>query len=272
VLLGYIDESYLRGGRYWLAVVLVPADNVPQLTLDIRQVSQVLPAEYSAIADAELHGHALFHGTKGFAALKNLTDLRIRLYRRGLQALVKAATDVIFVGVDWSESTLSGDLNMHRMRAVREMLPVVENRVEQLQEHCLLIADEEEATRRDFAAAVRDHKRCCVEDCGDCRIVDNVLFVDSNDSPGVQAADLAGYLHHRVDSNRDNNSKARAANQKLYRILGGCEVKSLVVDAPPTGERLPAVTPLDARRAARRRLIGGQCTITRAIAGRVYPA
>lgn len=240
MLLGYIDESYARGERYWLAVALVPADNVPQLTIDIRQVPGILPAEHALTATAELHGHALFHGTKGFSPLKELTELRIRLYRRGLRALVKAATDVLFVGVEWSDPAYPADLNLHRMQAIRGMLPVVEDRVKRLREHCLLIADEEETTRREFAAAVRDHKRFCVEDCGECRIVDNVLFVDSRDSPGVQAADLAAYLHHRVDSERDGNPRARAANRKLYRLMEGCEVHSHVLDAPAVKEQLPA--------------------------------
>lgn len=232
MLLGYIDESYARGGRYWLAVALVPADNVPQLTSDIRQVPGILPAEHALTVTAELHGHALFHGTKGFSPLKELTDLRIRLYRRGLEALVEAATDVLFVGVEWSDPSLPSDLNLHRMQAIRGMLPVVEDRVKRLREHCLLIADEEEATRREFTAAVREHKRCCVDDCGECRIVDNVLFVDSRDSPGVQAADLAAYLHHRVDSERDGNRRARAANRRLYRVMHGCALHSHVLDAP----------------------------------------
>jgi len=232
VLLGYIDESYTRGGRYWLAVALVPADNVPSLTVDIRQVPEILPREHAPTVAAELHGHALFHGTKGFSALENLADLRIRLYRRGLQALTKAATDVLFVGVEWSDPSSPNDLNLHRMKAIRGMLPVVEDCVKRQREHCLLIADEEETTRREFAAAVREHKRCCVEDCGECRIIDNVLFVDSRDSPGVQAADLAAYLHHRLDSERDRNARARAANRKLYRVVEQCEVQAHVLDAP----------------------------------------
>ncbi len=66
MLLGYIDESYVRSERYWLAVALVPAENVPRLARDVRQVSQILPAEHLEVTDVELHGHALFHGKKGF--------------------------------------------------------------------------------------------------------------------------------------------------------------------------------------------------------------
>jgi hypothetical protein len=240
VLLGYVDESYVRHQRYWLAVVLVPADNVPELTRDVRQVSRILPAGHSSVAGVELHGRALFHGTKGFEPLKDLIDLRVRLYRRGLEALVKAATDVIFVGVNWSDPSVPNDLDLHRMHAVRQMLPVVEDRVGRLREHCLLIADEEERTRRDFAAAVREHKRRCLEDSGECRLVDNVLFVDSGDSPGVQCADLAAYLHHRVDSARDGNSRAQAANRRLYQVLQDCEMSSSLASGPPASEERDA--------------------------------
>lgn len=232
MLLGYIDESYRRGERYWLTVALVPAENVPQLTLDLRRVPQILPVEHEVVGREELHGHTLFHGTKGFRPLESLIDLRIRIYRKGLEALVRAATNVIFVGVEWADPAASSDLELHRMQAVRQMLPVIEEQVVRMQDHCLLIADEEEATRRDFAGAVRDHKHRCLENSGECRIVDNVAFVDSRDSPGVQCADLAVYLHHRLESNRDRNKRARAANRKLYRVLEECDLQTVIGEGP----------------------------------------
>jgi hypothetical protein len=239
VLFGYIDESYRRGERYWLTVALVPAENVPQLTRDLQRIPRILPAEYEVVGKAELHGHTLFHGTKGFRSLENMIDLRIRIYRKGLEALVETATNVIFVGVEWADPATPSDLGLHRMQAVQQMLPVVEEQMSRIQDHCLLIADEEETTRRDFVGAVRDHKNRCLEDSGQCRIVDNVAFVDSRDSPGVQCADLAVYLHHRVDSSRDRNKRARAANRKLYRVLEGCELQTVIGEGPLVTE--PAI-------------------------------
>jgi len=212
-----------------------------------------------------MHGHALFHGNKSYKPLANLIDLRIRLYRRGLQALVRAATDVIFVGVEWATEPVSHDLGLHRMHAVREMLPALESCVSEMREHCLLIADEEDATRREFTAAVREHKQCCVEDAGECRIVDNVLFVDSQDSPGVQCVDLAAYLHHRIDSARDDNQRARRTNQKLYRVLEDCRMRSFVTEGPAVPRGSPGLGPR-CTKSRTRRLNGGQCTLQRAIA------
>ncbi len=186
-------------------------------------------------------GTPSFMARRAFEPLAELIDLRVRLYRRGLQALVRAATDVLFVGVEWGAPSITGDLDLHRMHAVRKMLPAIEDRVGRMREHCLLIADEEEATRREFADAVREHKRCCLQDAGECKIVDNVLFVDSRDSPGVQCTDLAAYLHHRVDSARDGNKRARAANRKLYRVLEGCHVHSLVSEGPAVAEMAATV-------------------------------
>jgi Protein of unknown function (DUF3800) len=232
LLLGYIDESYVRGDRYWLGVALVPAGNVPDLVVDLRQMMAILPEEFGPLGGAEVHGHALFHGTKAFAPLRSMTDLRIRLYRRGLEALAKATTDIIFVGVDWSHVDVSDGLALHRMHAVTHLLPLVERRVAQRREHCLLIADEEETTRHDFVRAVREHKRTCLEGPGECRVVDSVLFVDSQDSPGVQCADLATFLHARVSAGRDTNPRAIAANRELYRVLEGCRILEEIHDGP----------------------------------------
>jgi hypothetical protein len=232
LLLGYIDESYVRGERYWLGVALVPADNVPALAVDVRQMMAILPEEFDSLVGAELHGHALFHGTKAFGPFRSMIDLRIRLYRLGLEALVRATTDIIFVGVDWTQVESSDGLELHRMHAVAHLLPLVERRVARMREHCLLIADEEETTRRDFVRAVREHKQACLDGSGECRIVDSVLFVDSQDSPGVQCTDLAMFLHARVSAGGDTNRRAIAANRKLYRVLEDCGIVEDTHDGP----------------------------------------
>jgi Protein of unknown function (DUF3800) len=232
LLLGYIDESYVRGDRYWLGVALVPAENVPGLAADLRKVMAILPEEYGSLVGAELHGHALFHGTKAFEPLRTMVDLRIRLFRRGLEALVRATTDIIFVGVDWTQIEVPNSLEIHRMHAVTHLLPLVERQVARMREHCLLIADEEETTRRDFVRAVREHKRTCLDGSGECRIVDSVVFVDSQDSPGVQCTDLATFLHARVSAERDTNPRAVAANRKLYRVLEDCKIVEDIHNGP----------------------------------------
>lgn len=243
MLLGYIDESYKRGEHYWLAVALVHGDSLPDLAGEIDRVLKILPAEFRAITSSELHGHALFHGSKAFEPLKGLPSLRIRAYRRGIEAVAKAATEIVFVGVDWCDTEIPNSLEIHRMQGVRALLPLLEGRLKRLDEHCLLIADEEETTRKDFVAAVRDHKRCCVEADGRCRIVDNVVFIDSRDSPGVQGTDLAAFLHHRIESNREVDERAQRVNRKLYAILEkSCQVSSKRIPgphAPQTHEEPP---------------------------------
>ncbi len=240
LLLGYIDESYLRGHRYWLGAALIPAESVPGLAVALQGVMAILPEEYAFLRRAELHGHGLFHGTKAFDPLQSMIDLRIRLYRRGLEALAGVTNLIVFVGVDWAEDDLPDSLAQHRMLAVAHLLPLVEHHLSRVNEHCLLVADEEETTRREFVRAVRAHKQMCVYGSGECRVLDSVVFVDSQDSPGVQFTDLATFLHARVRAGRDTNRRAVAANRKLYRVLEGCEI----VESIHAG-------PLDARRAAR---------------------
>ena len=58
------------------------------------------------------------------------------------------------------------------------------------------------------------------------------LFVDSQDSPGVQCTDLAMFLHARVSAGRDTNRRAIAANRKLYRVLEDCGIVEDVHDGP----------------------------------------
>jgi hypothetical protein len=62
--------------------------------------------------------------------------------------------------------------------------------------------------------------------------VDSVLFVDSQDSPGVQCTDLAMFLHARVSAGRDTNRRAIAANRKLYRVLQECRILEDIRDRP----------------------------------------
>lgn len=228
MLLGYLDESYLRGERYWLGVALVPTERAPTLSRRIRAIPASVPAAFEIPSEIELHGQALFHAKRGFRPLADQVQLRIRLFRKCLEALVASEAELIFTGVDWSGRTQPGrsGLDAHRMEAVIQLLPILEQRCEVLGRHCLLIADEEETTRPAFEEAVRTHQGTCIDRSGDCRLLDNVLFVDSRDSPGVQAADVATFLHHRIDSERDDDPRAIAANEKLWSLLQGCPIVS----------------------------------------------
>ena len=220
MLLAYLDESYRKGSEYWLGAALVAEDRVHALSRDVRDCSRRLPIEFGLPHDVELHGYDIFHGERQFARIKEAGQpgVLLGLLRAGLRALAAARPELILAGVRWSEDP-KVSLEAHRMAAFERLLIIMEDRARQRDQRCLLIADREETTEHAAREAVRIHQDRSHTDHNDCRIIENVLFVASHDSPGVQATDLATFCFHRHRAALDTDPRAIKALNRCMRII-----------------------------------------------------
>lgn len=221
MLLGYLDESYERGQTYWLCVGLIPAENVAHLVQEVEAVAHALEA-FGLERDVELHGRELFHAMKRFSALKGPDGIqpRVAVFRGVFRALARARARILLRGVEWNDGEEERALDRHRMAAIQHLIPTLQETLEALDEHCVLIADEEETTRQDVLRAVRKHKSKVAADGREQRILDNVLFVESRDSRGVQALDLVAFFYRRFGSGADKTKpQVRREMEKWWEIL-----------------------------------------------------
>jgi len=221
VLLAYVDESYDRQ-KYWIAALVVPDRVARQLTDDLDDVVRGAAKSYSGIpVDAELHGHALFHGQDDWTALAGMARARIGIYRQVFDAIAAYDVRIMIRGVHVPQLKQRYALPEHPHAVVLQHL------LERIDEHAagpevdefaLVIADEVDDAaeyRRDLwdfqrRGTVGWRARQIT------RIVDTMHFVPSHASRLVQAADLVAYLHRRIASGVDRDERAKAANEAIW--------------------------------------------------------
>jgi uncharacterized protein DUF3800 len=219
MLLAYIDESYARGHAYWIGVSMVREERVDDLCRVMRAIPEGIPADFGIPDDVELHGYDVFHGEGFFKPMHAKPQARARIYRQGLEALAGARPEILFVGLDWAVSSTAASLEQRRIEAFRLVLAEIEERCETLRERCLLIADEEETTAHDVIVALREYQNAIHGQGCECRIIDTVMFVDSYNCPGVQATDLAMFLHHRREGGREHDHRAVKLLDKWWATI-----------------------------------------------------
>ena len=160
----------------------------------------------------------MFHGEHGWAPLKATPRLRVGIYKAILTAVADADCKVIHSGSvrketakEWPDHHPTE--HAHRV-AFFGLLQEVAIHSERESDRALLIADEVSRTSGEL---LRQDVRWLQE--RNERVIDTVHFIQSHESPLVQAADMVGYIHRRVRARTESDPRAEATNQTLARIV-----------------------------------------------------
>ncbi|MFF3456051.1 DUF3800 domain-containing protein [Streptomyces sp. NPDC002730] len=222
MLLTYVDESY-DDDHYWMVALLVAEQHLRPLgrTLDsvVRKAAERYPVEESA----ELHGHALVQAREDWTRMgnkgNNMIRARIGVYAEAMKAIAEHDVRIIVRGLDVQAHRLRGadSCRPHEI-VLRHLLEQIDHHAQGERQLALVIADE-----IDGADEHRQHFRDYQQDgTGGTlsstlpRIVDTIHFAPSKASRLLQAADLIAYLHRRLISGQDADSRARKANELLW--------------------------------------------------------
>lgn len=221
MLLAYVDESYDRQ-KYWIAALVVPDRVARPLTDDLDNIVRAAAGSYSGVSvDAELHGHALFHGQDDWAALAGMARARIGVYREVFDAIAAHDVRILIRGVNVLQlkQRYAAPDHPHAVVLAHLLERIDEHAASpDVDEYALVIADEVDDAaeyRRDLwdfqrRGTVGWRARQIT------RIVDTMHFVPSHASRLVQAADLVAYLHRRIASGADRDERARLANEAIW--------------------------------------------------------
>ena len=204
--LSYLDESGNTGGNledpdqpfHLIAAIMVPEDQVQALAAAFRRLP-VFAAEPRQIR--ELRGADLYSGKgpwKGFSP-----SGRIEAYSEALALLGRHGALVAHASIDkWAlRQSASSEPRMPHLLALRFLAEEIDSYLKQqhdpLKQRTLLIADEtdeHEAYAQGLVAQMQVRTPSLVGGPALTRIVDQVHFVQSETSPGVQLADLAAFV------------------------------------------------------------------------------
>lgn len=225
MLLTYVDESYDRD-HYWMVALVVAEKHLRPLHRALDSVVSKAADHYPVDRHAELHGHALVQARDDWTRMgnkgHNMVRARIGVYADAMKAIGAHDVRVIVRGLDLRPHR--GDHvgpeacpSPHEV-VLRQLLEEICEHVQVRDELALVIADEIEGAddhRRHF----RDYQQAAVggnmSDNLPC-LVDTIHFAPSKASRLLQAADLIAYLHRRLVSGQDSDSRARKANEMLW--------------------------------------------------------
>lgn len=217
----YVDESY-NNAQHWVAGVLIDHRRVNEGQRAIRAVVAEAAASYGIRADAELHGHQIFHGEGDFTPMKGMVRARIGIYANVFQCLVDAGCSIILRGV--SKPHLVRRYT-HPERPHRVTMTHLIERVDEFvgsAEHALLIADEHHETQstllRDLIA-YQEHGTWGYRGRRIGQVVDTIHFVRSATNWLVQGADMVAFLTLRRATHTETDVRAQAANDRLWGIV-----------------------------------------------------
>lgn len=181
-----------------IAAVMVPEEQVQALTAAFHH----LPAFAEDIRPIrELRGADLYSGMGPWRGISPTE--RIEIYREALELLGQHGAFVAHASIDkraLRQSASSGP-KMPHLLALRFLAEEINSYLTQqhdpLKQRTLLIADEtdeHEAYAHGLVAQMQTRKPSLGEGPTLTRIVDQVHFVESETSPGVQLADLAAFV------------------------------------------------------------------------------
>jgi hypothetical protein len=228
VLLTYVDESY-DGDRYWMVALVVAENHLRPLHSALDSVVRKAADSYPVDPDAELHGHALVQARDDWQRMgnkaRNMVRARIGVYGDAMKVISSHDVQVIVRGLDLrayrSRRVGPGSHPSPHQLVLRHLLEQICDHVESRDELALVIADEIDGAddhRRHFRDYQTTGTGGTLSSTLPC-LVDTIHFAPSKASRLLQAADLIAYLHRRLVSGQDGDTRARKANETLWSFV-----------------------------------------------------
>lgn len=228
MLLTYVDESY-DNDCYWMVALTVAEKHLRPLHRALDSVVQKAADSYPVHPDAELHGHALVQARDDWSRMgnkgRNMVRARIGVYADAMKAIGAHDVQVIVRGLDlrayWAHQACDESRPSPHQVVLRQLLEQICGSVEAREELALVIADEIDGAddhRRHFRGYQAVGTGGSISSTLPC-IVDTIHFAPSEASRLLQAADLVAYLHRRLASGQDGDSRARRANETLWSFV-----------------------------------------------------
>ena len=204
--LSYLDESGNTGGNledpdqpfHLIVAVMVPEDQVQALSTAFHHLPAFIEGPRRI---PELRGADLYSGKGPWRG--SSPSERIDTYREALALLDQHGAFVAHASVDkWAlRQSTSPEPKMPHLLALRFLAEEIDSYLKQqhdpLKQRTLFIADEtdeHEAYAHGLVAQMQARKPPLAGGPALTRIVDQVHFVQSETSPGVQLADLAAFV------------------------------------------------------------------------------
>ncbi|MDY5785838.1 DUF3800 domain-containing protein, partial [Corynebacterium sp.] len=218
----YVDESY-QHDHYYVAGVLVDEKQGNILASRLDELAESTRVRNGWSSPPEFHGHALMNGLDDWAALHGKFGACVSIYQKVMHAIQNCGARIYLEGVDVRRLNARYKYpdSPHEV-ALRHLLERVNEYCARNGEMCEIIADTV-PHQDEFNEAIQSFVRVSTPGYRSQRLLcinGDIEFVDSRNSRGVQAADMAAYILRRDREEKTASKSARRATARLVKALG----------------------------------------------------
>lgn len=221
MLYAFVDESY-TADHFYLSAVVVREKNLNLLADAIRRAREYAVGFGVTEENIEFHGHSIMTGSDGWESIQGKFRAAEAIYRKALGELAQQPIRVFISGVDVTRlharysypeppyqvalKTLVETLNAFAA-SHGERLTIIADEVQDQALHAQrILTFQSNGTGGNWSSTLNS-------------IEPPMLFASSQESPGIQSADLAVYLYRRIDAHLPADSRTHAAALELWETL-----------------------------------------------------
>lgn len=220
----YMDESY-DSDHYYIGAAIADEHTWERLAEEYDEIRIATAKAHGTALDAEFHGHALMGGCEDWACLRSKHREAEGIYKRALKAAADLKISYIFRGVDVTH------LNARYKYPKQPHEVVFGHILERIDEYAVHArCSEPVAVVADEIATQDQHIQKFIgyqhfgtpgyRSSSLKHIAPRVTFASSRERAGLQAIDMALYLHRRrMDHSATRHPKAQKAAQRLWEYV-----------------------------------------------------
>lgn len=223
VLIAYVDESYDQD-LYFVGAALAEYDQWDVLAESYTQIGARTATQHGTDPGAEFHGHEIMGGGGQWEPLRGRHREAAGLYSAVLHAGHDIGVRYLFEGVDVRR------LNARYRYPQQPHTVVFRHLLEQIDiytgrhgsgQQAIVVADEiaTSAEHQDQFHAYQDLGTGGYRPSRLQHISSPINFADSRHTPGLQAIDMAVYVHRRASSAGQQHPKAQAVTDRLAALI-----------------------------------------------------
>lgn len=224
MLIAHLDESYTRD-FYFIGAAIADVAAWEQVEASYDAIRKATQKHHDIPAAAEFHGHEIMGGGGGWSALRGKHREAAGIYSAVLKASRDAGVRYIFRGVDVAR------LNARYAYPDPPHTVVLGHLLERINDYArlnsfgtqvIVIADEI-ATQDDHQEQFRAYQQLGTGGYRSSRlghISAPINFAKSHLTQGLQAVDMATYIHRRAATpGQQQHPKAQAVTNRLTRLV-----------------------------------------------------
>lgn len=219
MLFAFIDESYTQE-RYYVAAVVVDADDISKIAAGVSRAAEYAMG-FGVELGTEFHAHSIMSGRDGWEPVQGKPRAAIAVLRRLLQELTEQPADVYIEGVDVPRLNARYRYpDPPHLVALRHVLEDIQQAATKRDESVVVICDEvtdQESHRKKFG----EYQMIGTPGFRSTTLsrIEQFMFADSRQSPGLQMADAVAYLYRRRDAHLEASDRTKRAVDDLWGVL-----------------------------------------------------